>query len=368
MSYGWSGSTPPTIPGDSSFKTSQITNIKPGRTIGPYTTWKYEVKVATTAALTEPLVGLQTVDGVALLLYDRVLVKNQGDTVNGIYKVFLQEWQREQDMPLGSSASGATIYVNQGTVNANDVFVCTNAIGSDLVGTNTLVFSLVASTTGGPAGGTNGQIQYNKNGVLGGDVSTTDGAGHVNVVSLTASTGNVVATAGSVSAGTTVTAGTGITSTLGNIVASAGNVTATLGSVSAGTTLTAGTGITSTTGNIVSTSGLVIGLGHQYSTKTPYTQGTNPTTAVPITTNSGTVSCFTSTLAAGGSSVFTLTGAVILAGSYLVLTKVSYSGTTGVPDILGATSIGAGTATITLWNFSATAALNGVVVFSYIIV
>ena len=52
---------------------------------------------------------------------------------------------------------------------------------------------------------------------------------------------------------TTITAGTGITSTTGNIVASAGNINATAGSmtagttIAAGTTITAGTGITSTT-------------------------------------------------------------------------------------------------------------------------
>ncbi|MFN5176294.1 MAG: beta strand repeat-containing protein, partial [Ignavibacteria bacterium] len=68
--------------------------------------------------------------------------------------------------------------------------------------------------------------------------------------SIVASAGNISATAGSVSAGTTVTAGTGITSTTGNIVATAGQV-------NAGTTMTAGTGITSTTGNIVATAGQV---------------------------------------------------------------------------------------------------------------
>lgn len=60
---------------------------------------------------------------------------------------------------------------------------------------------------------------------------------------------------------TTLTAGTGITSTTGNIVASAGNISATLGSVSAGTTvssgttMTAGTGLTVTTGNLAVSAG-----------------------------------------------------------------------------------------------------------------
>jgi len=59
----------------------------------------------------------------------------------------------------------------------------------------------------------------------------------------------------SFSAATTITAGTGITSTTGNIVASAGNISATLGSLTAGTTVTAGTGITATTGNVTSSAG-----------------------------------------------------------------------------------------------------------------
>lgn len=46
--------------------------------------------------------------------------------------------------------------------------------------------------------------------------------------------------------------------TLGNITAAAGNIAATLGSLAAGTTVTAGTGITATTGNITASAGNVI--------------------------------------------------------------------------------------------------------------
>ncbi len=75
---------------------------------------------------------------------------------------------------------------------------------------------------------------------------------------ITATLGNIAATAGSVtagttvSAGTTITAGTGITATTGNIVASAGNITTTVGSITSATTLTATAGaITATNGNLV---------------------------------------------------------------------------------------------------------------------
>jgi len=56
---------------------------------------------------------------------------------------------------------------------------------------------------------------------------------------------------GNIRGSTTVVAGTGITATTGNIVATAGQV-------NAGSTMTAGTGITATTGNIVATAGSVL--------------------------------------------------------------------------------------------------------------
>ena len=79
---------------------------------------------------------------------------------------------------------------------------------------------------------------------------------------ITSTTGNITATAGNVAAGaavtavTTVTAGTGITSTTGNITATAGNVAAgaavsAVTTVAAGTTVTAGTDLISTAGNVL---------------------------------------------------------------------------------------------------------------------
>lgn len=87
-----------------------------------------------------------------------------------------------------------------------------------------------------------------------GSAVTTIGTGGTGAVNIGNATGNTAVT-GSLGTTTTLTAGTGITSTTGNIVASAGNISATLGSLSAGTTVTAGTGITATTGNIVATDG-----------------------------------------------------------------------------------------------------------------
>lgn len=102
-------------------------------------------------------------------------------------------------------------------------------------------------------------------------VTATTGGVTAAAGDITAATGNIVATAGAVSVGTTVTAGTGVTATtggvtasagnivatLGNITASAGNIAATAGSVSAGTTVTGGTGVTATTGNVTASAGKV---------------------------------------------------------------------------------------------------------------
>jgi hypothetical protein len=297
---------PPRIPGSSVYDTIQAETAKFDNMVGPIisklNTWKGSVKVATTAAIT--LSGLQTVDGIVLLENDLVLVKNQGGGItNGIYVASAGTWLRAQNLVAGSSAAGIAIFVNQGTANGDKAYVCTNVSGTDVVGVNNLVFVLLASTTGGPAAGTNGQIQYNNNGVLGGDISTTDGAGHLTVVSLTASTGSVTA------------------------------------------------------------------VGHVYSSKANYTQITNATTPVPITTNAGNVTTFSLTNATTVSTVFTLTGSVVLSTSQVMLTNVAYSGvplTNGIP-LVYATSVTTGVATITVSNYGVNA-LAGTVSFNYIIV
>lgn len=61
---------------------------------------KAPCRVATTAAIT--LSGLQTVDGIALVDADRVLVKNQSDTTqNGIYLARSGTWDRSLDFDGG---------------------------------------------------------------------------------------------------------------------------------------------------------------------------------------------------------------------------------------------------------------------------
>jgi len=94
---------------------------------------------ATTAAIT--LNGEQTIDGVACVTGDRVLVKNQASSVaNGIYVVDTGDWERSTDFD-GSydCANGTLIKVNSGSTASGFWY----AVGTDpiQVGTDAVTFS-----------------------------------------------------------------------------------------------------------------------------------------------------------------------------------------------------------------------------------
>lgn len=79
---------------------------------------KKTVRVATTANIT--LSGTQTVDGVALVSGDRILVKNQTTaSQNGIYIVLAGAWSRQDTQ---TNIPGAIVTVSAGTVNAGRTY------------------------------------------------------------------------------------------------------------------------------------------------------------------------------------------------------------------------------------------------------
>jgi hypothetical protein len=90
-------------------------------------TWKNSVRAATTANIT--LSGTQTIDGVAVVAGDRVLVKNQTTaSANGIYVVNAGAWSRAADNDTAAEMVNATVMVQEGTTQAETQWTCsTNA-------------------------------------------------------------------------------------------------------------------------------------------------------------------------------------------------------------------------------------------------
>lgn len=105
---------------------------------------KASVRVATNANIT--LSGIQTIDGVALVASDRVLVKAQTTaSENGIYIVAAGSWARSPDADTSSEVTpGLFVFVEQGTNNADTGWVLTTDAPITL-GTTGLIFSQFSS-------------------------------------------------------------------------------------------------------------------------------------------------------------------------------------------------------------------------------
>lgn len=113
--------------------TDRINGVNQGLAI------KVPVKAATTANIT--LSGEQTVDSVALVANDRVLVKNQSTaSENGIYVVSTGSWTRSKDFNgINDIVQGTTVRVAQGAVNANTSWYVSTA--NPVIGTTTIDFT-----------------------------------------------------------------------------------------------------------------------------------------------------------------------------------------------------------------------------------
>lgn len=87
--------------------------------------------------------NLTVLDGVSLVAGQRVLLKDQTNLVeNGIYIVgYNAPLTRSLDMKVGMHAAAFFTFISNGTTNANTGWVCTTALGEDVVGVNTLTFT-----------------------------------------------------------------------------------------------------------------------------------------------------------------------------------------------------------------------------------
>ena len=106
---------------------------------------KDSVRVATTGNIT--LSGAQTIDGVAVVAGDRVLVKDQTTaSTNGIYVVAAGAWTRADDASTSAEVnSGMYVFVEEGTANDNSGWVLTTNNPITL-GTTGLVFAQFSGT------------------------------------------------------------------------------------------------------------------------------------------------------------------------------------------------------------------------------
>ena len=93
---------------------------------------KQSVKAATSANITS-LSGAMTIDGIALVAGDRILVKDQAAaSQNGIYVVAAGTWSRASDADTWAELVSAYVFVEQGTTNADNGFLCTIDQGGTL--------------------------------------------------------------------------------------------------------------------------------------------------------------------------------------------------------------------------------------------
>lgn len=101
--------------------------------------WAAACRATTTANIT--LSGLQTIDGVALAVGNRVLVKDQTDqTQNGIWLAATGAWSRAADYDAPNEVNSSAIFVVEGTAWPKSTWVQTATVAA--VGSDPIQFSL----------------------------------------------------------------------------------------------------------------------------------------------------------------------------------------------------------------------------------
>lgn len=141
--------------------------------------WKAPARGASTANIAA-LTGTMTLDGVALIAGDRVLVKNQTTaSANGVYVVAAGAWARATDCATAAQLVNMAIYIEEGTTQADTGWVMTTN-APITVGTTNLVY--VQFTGAGTYTAGNGlQLTGNIFSVLNADTSITVAAGGISV-------------------------------------------------------------------------------------------------------------------------------------------------------------------------------------------
>lgn len=112
---------------------------------------KQACRLASTTNLS--LTGAATVDGIAVVTADRILVKNQTTgSQNGIYSANTAgAWTRTTDADTWDEIVGATCFITAGSTQANTTWASTTTAGGTL-GTTAIAFQLFGASTAYTAG------------------------------------------------------------------------------------------------------------------------------------------------------------------------------------------------------------------------
>jgi hypothetical protein len=103
-----------------------------------------KIKVIATSNIA--LSGLQVIDGVSVVDGDRVAVIAQTNSINnGFYIANSGSWTRSDDMLVGSEVAGVMFIVQQGNSHADSLWCITNDTGTDVIGTDNILFKLMSS-------------------------------------------------------------------------------------------------------------------------------------------------------------------------------------------------------------------------------
>ncbi|MDP8231029.1 MAG: hypothetical protein P9L93_08045 [Candidatus Gorgyraea atricola] len=156
--------------------------------------WKQSVRVATTAngALATAYANAQTVDGIALVTGNRILIKNQTTgSENGIYTVNASGAPtRASDFNENDEVVSAAVFIEKGTLNEDTAWVCSTD-EAVTVGSTALAFTQFSGAAVFSAG--SGLTQDGSTFELGGTLTedTTLTMGAYDMIFDTTSTGNV---------------------------------------------------------------------------------------------------------------------------------------------------------------------------------
>jgi len=95
----------------------------------------------------QTLSGLPTIDGIATIAGDRVLLNAQSNGVeNGIWVVDTGSWTRPADFATGDNAASVFVFVEKGTTYQDTGWTCTTDEPNAIIDTNTLNWSQVSSS------------------------------------------------------------------------------------------------------------------------------------------------------------------------------------------------------------------------------